>query len=115
VLHVLSTFIVVFVKLACMVCRMPAPRTCRHSPNRYALTEYAASAQVVRTLLVLLLQPVGGEASDDIDKDLGRTFPTTKRFAAAEGQDALRRVLRAYAAFDPEVGQLLTWGFCSHN
>jgi hypothetical protein len=26
-----------------------------------------------------------------------------KRFAAAEGQEALRRVLLAYAAYDPEV------------
>lgn len=49
------------------------------------------------------LQPVGEEAAADIDKDLGRTFPTLKRFAAAEGQEALRRVLRAYAALDPEV------------
>jgi hypothetical protein len=49
------------------------------------------------------LQPVGDEAAADIDKDLGRTFPTLKRFAAADGQEALRRVLRAYAALDPEV------------
>lgn len=53
--------------------------------------------------LLARLQPVGEEAAADIDKDLGRTFPTLKRFAAAEGQDALRRVLRAYAALDPEV------------
>jgi len=49
-------------------------------------------------------QPIGDEAAQDIEKDLSRTFPTTKRFYSAEGQAALRRVLRAYAAFDPEVG-----------
>lgn len=46
---------------------------------------------------------MGADAAADIEKDLGRTFPTLKRFAAAEGQEALRRVLRAYAAYDPEV------------
>lgn len=50
-----------------------------------------------------VLQPVGAEAAADIEKDLDRTFPRTRRFAAAEGQEALRRVLMAYAAFDPEV------------
>jgi hypothetical protein len=44
---------------------------------------------------------VGDEAGADIDKDLARTFPTTRRFAGSEGQAALRRVLRAYAALDP--------------
>ena len=44
------------------------------------------------------------EAGEDIEKDLARTFPATRRFAGAEGQAALRRVLRAYAALDPHVG-----------
>jgi hypothetical protein len=39
-----------------------------------------------------------------MDKDLARTFPSLRKFAAAEGQEALGRVLRAYAALDPEVG-----------
>jgi hypothetical protein len=50
-----------------------------------------------------LLQPVSDEAVNDIEKDIARTFPNTRRFAAAEGQEALRRVLHAYAAYDPEV------------
>lgn len=32
-----------------------------------------------------------------------RTFPNTRRFHAEEGQASLRNVLRAYAAYDPEV------------
>lgn len=47
---------------------------------------------------------MGEEAGADIQKDLARTFPLTKRFAGAEGQAALRRVLRAYAALDPVGG-----------
>jgi hypothetical protein len=35
----------------------------------------------------------------DIDKDVQRTFPTTRRFHSEEGQHALRNVLRAYAAY----------------
>jgi hypothetical protein len=49
------------------------------------------------------LQPVSDEAVNDIEKDIARTFPNTRRFAAQEGQEALRRVLHAYAAYDPEV------------
>jgi hypothetical protein len=54
-------------------------------------------------LLLLLTQPVSDEAVNDIEKDIARTFPNTRRFAADEGQEALRRVLHAYAAYDPEV------------
>ncbi|KAF6265131.1 rab-GTPase-TBC domain-containing protein [Scenedesmus sp. NREL 46B-D3] len=52
----------------------------------------------------MLLTPVNDEAVSDIDKDVARSFPNTRRFAAPEGQEALRRVLHAYAAYDPEVG-----------
>lgn len=42
-------------------------------------------------------------ASSDIEKDITRTFPDTKRFASEEGQAALRNVLVAYANYDAEV------------
>lgn len=42
--------------------------------------------------------------ASDIDKDIHRTFPSLRRFAGPAGQDSLRRVLQAYAAYDPEVG-----------
>ena len=53
-----------------------------------------------------------GESSQwlhDIDKDLGRTYPTHPLFDVNKGQGvigqkALRNVLQAYAAFNPEVG-----------
>lgn len=48
-------------------------------------------------------QSVTDEAASDIEKDLARTFPSMRRFAGQEGQQALRRVLLAYAAYDPEV------------
>lgn len=43
------------------------------------------------------------EASNDIEKDVTRTFPNTKHFASEEGQSSLRNVLRAYATYDTEV------------
>lgn len=48
-------------------------------------------------------QEIAREASCDIDKDVQRTFPSTRRFHSEEGQTQLRNVLRAYAAYDPEV------------
>lgn len=47
---------------------------------------------------------MGDEVSSDIDKDLARTFPSMRRFASRDGLESLRRVLLAYAAYDPEVG-----------
>ncbi|KXZ43934.1 hypothetical protein GPECTOR_77g30 [Gonium pectorale] len=49
------------------------------------------------------LQEITREASVDIEKDVQRTFPSTRRFRSEEGQAQLRNVLRAYAAYDPEV------------
>jgi hypothetical protein len=45
----------------------------------------------------------------DIDKDLGRTYPSHPLFNVESGQGitgqkALRNVLQAYAGFNPEVG-----------
>lgn len=53
----------------------------------------------------MLLQPqeLPALAASDISKDIGRTFPSHRRFAGPAGQEALRRVLHAYAAHDPEV------------
>ena len=39
-----------------------------------------------------------------IDKDVGRTFPEVDLFGTERGQQALKNVLLAYAAYDPEVG-----------
>jgi hypothetical protein len=52
-------------------------------------------------LFVTTAHQVPDEAATDIEKDLSRTFPATRRFAGPEGQGALGRVLRAYAALDP--------------
>lgn len=54
-------------------------------------------------MLTMPPQAISDEAANDIDKDLKRTFPNTKRFKTEEGQSSLRKVLRAYAAYDPEV------------
>ncbi|KAK9836023.1 hypothetical protein WJX81_006680 [Elliptochloris bilobata] len=40
---------------------------------------------------------------DSIEKDVGRTFPRVKRFTTPTGLASLERVLKAYAALDPEV------------
>jgi hypothetical protein len=52
---------------------------------------------------------VGQEAvNDEIERDVGRTFPETAFLAAQSGQQALFRVLRAYALIDMEVSWVAT-------
>ncbi|GBF87851.1 hypothetical protein Rsub_00563 [Raphidocelis subcapitata] len=82
-----------------------APRSMRVELWKSSLQRRGSGVAAARSYADLCAHgAVAGEAGDDIDKDLGRTFPGTRRFAGAEGQAALRRVLRAYAALDPEVG-----------
>lgn len=52
----------------------------------------------------LLEQELPADVTDTIDKDLARTFPDIRRFTTLEGQAAMGRVLKAYAAYDPEIG-----------
>lgn len=53
------------------------------------------------------MQDLPQEVVTDIDKDIRRTYPCYVQFGSAEGQEELRMVLRAYAAYDPEVGVTL--------
>ena len=50
---------------------------------------------------------------EDIERDIPRTFPRHELFAVKEGagQTALRRLLRCYAEYDPEVGYCQGMGF----
>lgn len=50
------------------------------------------------------MQDVPAETVESISRDVGRTFPNIQRFADGEGKDTLLRVLKAYAAYDPEIG-----------
>lgn len=56
-----------------------------------------------RSDLNFFTQEIAREASSDIEKDVHRTFPNTRRFHSEEGQAQLRNVLRAYASYDPDV------------
>jgi hypothetical protein len=47
------------------------------------------------------------EQVEQIDKDLGRTFPSHTKIATPEGQASLRRLLRAYC-----VGRNPHTGYC---
>ena len=49
----------------------------------------------------------------DIQKDVGRTFPQVALFNApgGYGQRGIYEILSAYAAFDPEVGYCQGMGF----
>lgn len=60
-----------------------------------------AASKKFQSLLKMKLPP---DVTDTIDKDLARTFPDIRRFTTQEGQDAMGRVLRAYAAYDPDIG-----------
>jgi len=53
------------------------------------------------------------KVSKDIDKDLDRTFPNHVIFREELGRLALRRVLRAFANYDPEIGYCQGMGFLS--
>ncbi|GMH52505.1 hypothetical protein TrRE_jg4969 [Triparma retinervis] len=49
---------------------------------------------------------------DTIERDINRTFPRHRMFKdKGEGQDKLRRVLRAYSLYDEEVGYCQGLGF----
>lgn len=50
------------------------------------------------------LQNISATTMEDIERDIPRTFPRHKLFAAGVGQQALRRVLQCYAVHDPIVG-----------
>lgn len=102
----------VWLLLACCVAAFPAacePPAANDFKKHIALASttgtmrknYVPVAAVFHHLC--FLQPVSDEAVNDIEKDIARTFPATRRFTTAEGQQALRRVLHAYAAYDPEV------------
>jgi hypothetical protein len=58
-------------------------------------------------------QEVLSKVGKDIDKDLDRTFPNHVIFREELGRLALRRVLRAYANYDPEIGYCQGMGFLS--
>ena len=86
-----------------------APRSMRQELWRSALQRHGGEG--ARAAAAYASRAAGGapprcppEAAADIDKDVGRTFPGHRRFAGAEGQRALGRVLRAYASSDPELG-----------
>jgi hypothetical protein len=49
---------------------------------------------------------------DEIERDINRTFPGHDFFQKGfGGQGALRRILRSYAAFDPDIGYCQGMGF----
>ncbi|KAI3426937.1 hypothetical protein D9Q98_006881 [Chlorella vulgaris] len=72
--------------------------------------EYPADCRYATLLQI----SVGQEAvNDEIERDVGRTFPETAFLAAQSGQQALFRVLRAYALIDMEVGYCQGMAFCA--
>jgi len=106
--------------------RVEALRRC-HAPGRYAelLLEAAEREAAAQAKAAAAATASGGGGYGDanheaIEKDLGRTFPRHRMFARSgeggggggegggseesAGRARLRRVLRAYAAYDPHVG-----------
>ncbi|GLI63726.1 hypothetical protein VaNZ11_006787 [Volvox africanus] len=82
-------------------------RTVWHAPRQLRielwLSSLARRHSLVSGYQEYLSKDITREAANDIEKDVQRTFPNTRRFHAEEGQTQLRNVLRAYAAYDPEV------------
>jgi hypothetical protein len=48
---------------------------------------------------------------EDIEKDVERTFPEHDLFRTSDGCESLRRVLKAYAMHNPEVGYCQSLNF----
>jgi hypothetical protein len=82
-----------------------APRSMRQELWRSALQRHGGEgARAAQRYASAVALPCPPEAQADIEKDLARTFPRHRRFASLSGQRSLGRVLRAYAAFDVDVG-----------
>eukprot|EP00210_Caulerpa_lentillifera_P008532 g8138.t1 len=52
----------------------------------------------------LLEKGIPTNVAEAIEKDLDRTFPDFDLFRTGNGQQSMRSILQAYAAYDPEVG-----------
>ncbi|KAF8821934.1 TBC domain-containing protein [Cardiosporidium cionae] len=50
-------------------------------------------------------------AADQIELDIPRTFPNNKAYKNHTGEDSLRRVLRAFAAYKPHIGYCQSLNF----
>lgn len=49
------------------------------------------------------------EQEQEIQKDVGRTFPGHRYLGTRAGKLSMFRVLRAYAAYDPKIGYTQGW------
>ena len=67
-------------------------------------TLYAAAHSACGALHWDVMQGVREEVLAEINKDTHRTFPGHARLSTPAGQNAMLRMLAAYAALDPEVG-----------
>lgn len=80
----------------------------------WALLSGAAEARSVHPgVYADLCRAVTVSHASTIDRDIARTFPTHYMFrrASTGGQTALRKVLRAYSAYRPDVGYCQGMGF----
>jgi hypothetical protein len=66
--------------------------------------EQGAGAAAAARFASLARQPLPDEVVAEIEKDTHRTFPGHAALSGRAGQRSMLRVLRAYAALDPEVG-----------
>lgn len=90
-----------------------APRNMRTELWLSALQRKGVGVAAAGKYDELLAQEISLESATDIEKDVARTFPSTKRFNSEQGQSSLRNVLRAYAAYDPEIGYCQGMNFLS--
>eukprot|EP00201_Polytomella_parva_P022776 CAMPEP_0175039552 /NCGR_PEP_ID=MMETSP0052_2-20121109/662_1 /TAXON_ID=51329 ORGANISM="Polytomella parva, Strain SAG 63-3" /NCGR_SAMPLE_ID=MMETSP0052_2 /ASSEMBLY_ACC=CAM_ASM_000194 /LENGTH=343 /DNA_ID=CAMNT_0016301447 /DNA_START=59 /DNA_END=1087 /DNA_ORIENTATION=- len=91
--------------------KLQVGRTVWHVPRELRVELWLSSlhrkgvgSPLVQRYSEFLQKEIKPEAQGDIEKDIQRTYPSTKRFNSEEGQQALRNVLRAYSAYDPKVG-----------
>lgn len=66
--------------------------------------ERGKGAAAIAQYPILTAAPLSSDVLAEIDKDTHRTFPGHPWLKGRAGQLAMLRVLRAYAALDPEVG-----------
>jgi hypothetical protein len=90
---------------ACFVCAaLPVLVACRVRQRRGCdLTRCAQATCLLPRAVCVLLFAGCGSVEEVISRDVPRTFPEHPLFNTPAGQQKLLRVLKAYAAADPEV------------
>ncbi|AYU83992.1 rab-like GTPase activating protein, putative [Leishmania donovani] len=95
-------------------CRRGVPQPKRCAVWQHLLQSWGMKDRLPGVYMRLHSQPLDSkDLADVIARDLDRTFPTNRLFSvrSGQGQQMLRRILHAYANYNPDVGYCQGMGF----